>query len=110
MSMGKQYTVAWASSADEDLRSIIDYIAHDDPDMALTILGRLRNAASALTSLPYRGRIVPELQAFGITVYREISSLPWRLIYRIDGRRVFVLSLLDSRRNIEDVLLDRLIR
>lgn len=108
--MGKQYTVEWAISADEDLRGIIDYIARDDPAMAMTILRRLRDSASALKSLPCRGRIVPELKAFGITTYREILCLPWRLIYRIDGRRVFVLSVLDSRRNIEDILLDRLIR
>ncbi len=31
-------------------------------------------------------------------------------LYRVDGRRVYVLAVIDSRRNIEDLLLARLIR
>ncbi|WP_363321015.1 type II toxin-antitoxin system RelE/ParE family toxin [Desulfobacula sp.] len=53
--------------------------------------------------------MVPELQGQGIFQYREIIITPWRLIYRIAEQRVFVLSVIDSRQNIEDVLLMRLI-
>jgi hypothetical protein len=31
------------------------------------------------------------------------------LLYRVAGRRVLVLGLFDSRRNLEDVLLDRIL-
>ena len=34
----------------------------------------------------------------------------YRLIYRIGGDAVFVLALFDGRRELEDVLLDRLVR
>ena len=35
---------------------------------------------------------------------------PYRVIYRVSGALVWVLVLVDARRNLEDVLLDRLIR
>ena len=37
------------------------------------------------------------------------ASCRWRLLYRIDRRRVYVIALLDSRRNLKDILLERLI-
>jgi toxin ParE1/3/4 len=46
----------------------------------------------------------------GILQYRELIVPPWRIIYRISGDFVYVLAVFDSRQNIEDVLLDRLVR
>jgi hypothetical protein len=34
---------------------------------------------------------------------------PYRLVYRADADRVLVLGVFDSRRNLEDVLLSRLL-
>jgi toxin ParE1/3/4 len=59
--------------------------------------------------LPERGRIVPELREQGIILYREIILAPWRVIYRIVGQTVYVLAVLDARRNLEDILLDRFV-
>ncbi|MDO8957925.1 MAG: type II toxin-antitoxin system RelE/ParE family toxin, partial [Deltaproteobacteria bacterium] len=58
---------------------------------------------------PERGRIIPELREQGIAQYRELIIPPWRMIYRISEKTVHVLSVLDSRQNIEDILLKRLI-
>ena len=32
------------------------------------------------------------------------------MIYRVSGKQVWVLVVIDARRNLEDILLDRLIR
>ena len=61
-----------------------------------------------LFTFPERGRIVPELRDQGILQYRELIIPPWRILYRISEKRVYVLSVFDSRRNIEDILLKRL--
>ena len=45
-----------------------------------------------------------------IRQYRELITTPYRLIYRVRSRDVLVLAVLDARRNLEDVLLDRLLR
>ena len=39
----------------------------------------------------------------------QLVIRPWRLIYRIAEREIFVLSVIDSRQNVEDILLNRLI-
>lgn len=108
--MNKQYHVKWALVAQRDLKQLIDYIALESPGNALQILGRIKQKASDLYTLPDRGRIVPELQDQGINIYREIIVPPWRIIYRMSESTVYVLSVIDSRRNVEDILLNRFIR
>ena len=107
--MKLKYKVVWANVAECDLKGIIEYISIDSPQNALKILKKIKQKASELYTLPERGRIVPELQDQGILQYREIVIPPWRLIYRITERKIFVLSLIDSRRNVEDILLKRFI-
>jgi addiction module RelE/StbE family toxin len=107
--MNRKYKVIWANVAEADLKDIIEYISIDNPHNALKILKKIKQRASELYALPERGRIIPELQDQGILQYREIIIPPWRLIYRITERKVFVLSLIDSRRNVEDILFKRFI-
>jgi len=108
--MNKKYKVEWASVAESDLKQIIDHIANESPGNALKIFKKIRQKASNLYAFPERGRIVPELQGQGIHIYRELIIAPWRVVYRISDRTVFVLSVIDSRKNVEDILLDRLIK
>lgn len=105
-----KYSVLWTKTAEQDLWNIIDYIAQESEDRALAILHEIRTAASALESMPDRGRIVPELKDHGISMYRELVISPWRLICRTEGRNVFILSVLDARRDLEDILFERLIK
>ena len=108
--MNKKYNVAWAAVAENDLKQIVDYIAMDSPGNALKILKKIRQEASSLYTFPERGRIVPELQGQGIHIYRELIAAPWRIVYRISDVTVFVLSVIDSRQNVEDILLNRLLK
>jgi len=108
--MNKKYKVEWATVAENDLKQIIDYIATESPGNALQIFKKIQQKASSLYAFPERGRIVPELQGQGIHIYRELIIAPWRIVYRISDGTVFVLSVIDSRHNVEDILLDRLIK
>lgn len=108
--MKQIYEIVWARRAENDLKEIIDYIATDSPGTALTIFERIKNKASSLYTMPERCRIVPELKDQGILHYRELIVSPWRIMFRIAGMKVYVLSVLDGRRNIEDILLNRLIQ
>jgi len=107
--MNPKYEIIWTNVAETDLKDIIEYIYIDNHQNALTVLKNIKQSASNLYTLPERGRIVPELQAQGILQYRELIIPQWRLIYRIDERKIYVLSVIDSRRNVEDILLSRLV-
>jgi len=104
--MSDNYKIEWAKVSENDLKGIIEYIAEDSPANALK---KIKQKASSLFTLPERGSIVPELQDQGILIYRELIVLPWRIIYRISETKVYVLSVLDARQNVEDILLKRLI-
>jgi len=81
--MAKNYKVLWARAAEDDLKSIIEYICVDSPSAARDILNNIKAKASSLCSFPQRGRVVPELEDHGILQYRELIIPPWRVIYRI---------------------------
>ncbi|MHB8808573.1 MAG: type II toxin-antitoxin system RelE/ParE family toxin [Desulfobulbaceae bacterium] len=106
--MSSQYKISWASVAESDLSNIILYIAEESPANALKVLTKIKEKASSLKQFPERDRIVPELQDQGINLYREIIVPPWKIVYRISGKEVYVLTVFDSRQNAEDVLLKKL--
>ncbi len=107
--MSTKYNVIWANVAEKDLINIIEYIAEESPQNAIKILAKIRKQASDLYTMPERGRIVPELYDQGILSYQELIIEPWRLIYRMSEQEIYVLSVIDSRRNVEDILMKRFI-
>lgn len=107
--MKRAFEVVWSEVARSDLTRIVDYISRENPATAAVILGKIKDRASSLYFLPYKGRIVPEFMEQGLGEYRELIVAPWRIIFRIEKKKVLVLSVLDARRNIEDVLLQRMI-
>ncbi len=107
--MNKTSEVIWSNVAENDLKNIVEYIAADSPSNALRIFKNIKQTASNLYIFSERGRVVSELRDQGILQYCELIISPWRVIYRISEKIVYVLSVLDSRQNIEDILLERLI-
>ncbi len=105
-----EYKILWTDSAQADLEVIVDFIAEEDPRNALRVLERLEKRARALRRFPERGRIVSEIRALDVFLYRELIERPWRMIYRFDDKRVYVLAVLDSRRELTSLLLERLAR
>ena len=102
--------VVWTDAASADLVEIVSFVAADSPAAARKLVDRLRTRADSLADLSKRGRIVPELASSGDRAWREVQVKPYRLIYRVGGRTVVVGAVLDSRRDLEEVLLERLVR
>lgn len=103
----KKFGVEWSRPASKDLLNIIEYISQDNIGAAIHIFLTIKSKCKTLNQFPERGRIVPELKAYGIFSYRELVISPWRIIYRISDQKVFVLAVIDSRRNIEDMFIER---
>jgi plasmid stabilization system protein ParE len=102
--------VLWTDTARRDLDAIIDDIARDSIENALKVLERLEHRAASLEGSPERGREVPELRALDLYQYRELIERPWRILYRIESDRVLVVAVLDGRRGLRSLLIERLIR
>ena len=106
----RRFRVVWAEAAARDLEDIVAFVAEDSVTSAGRLLSTLRGRAASLERVPMRGRVVPELSRFGMRSWREVVARPYRIVYRISGDTVTVLAVLDGRRDLEDLLLERLLR
>jgi len=106
----EKYEVLWTKNSEFDLELIVEYIKNDSLDVAYKIFFEIKKQCNDLYFFPHRHRIVPELQQIGISKYREIIHKRWRIIYKIDSKRVYVVLVADSNRNLEDILFQRLIQ
>jgi toxin ParE1/3/4 len=80
-----------------DLEDIADYIARDNPSAALRWVDRLVARAQRLGAVPRSGRVVPEI---GDSDVREVLLRSYRIIYRIEARRVLVLTVIEGHRRL----------
>jgi addiction module RelE/StbE family toxin len=106
----RHFKVLWTAVAVRDLQDIIEFIAADSTINATAVLNKLKTRVAELDQHPERGREVPELAGVGLSGWRELVVKPYRIVYRIDRDSVYILGVLDSRRDLDDLLLRRLIR
>jgi toxin ParE1/3/4 len=105
-----KYEVVLTADAARDLEDIYDYIAeHDSPDKADYVLGGIEQVLVSLASFPERGSYPKELLRLGIREYRQSFFKPYRLIYRVQGKRVYVYLIADGRRNMQTLLARRML-
>ena len=52
--------------------------------------------------------MAPELREIGVLQYHEILHQPWRMISAIRAREVWIMAVLDGRRQLGDLLYERL--
>ena len=106
----KNYTINVSKSAKNDLREIIKFIATNNPTNALNIFNRIEARIKSLEKFPEKGAYVPELLKHNIKDYRQLIESPWKIIYKIDNDIVNILIIIDSRRNTQDILIEKLIK
>ena len=104
-----KYDVIWTKNAQFDLESIIDYIKLSNETVAKDIFFEIKKECDNLYVMPTRKRVVPELQQIGIMRYREIIYKRWRIVFKVEGSTVSILSVIDYSRNLEDQLFQRLL-
>ena len=100
----------WSAAAAPDLEEIAAYVAADSSGDAKKLVAKLKAKTDSLDRMPGRGRVVPELAYFGIRTWRELVVRPYRIIYRMEAGTVYVMAVLDGRRDLRDILLERLLR
>jgi len=104
------FTVLLTHDAARDLAELYDYIAlHDAPQKADHVLEQIEKVFSGLSEFPDRGVYPRELAAIGIREYREIFFKPYRIIYRVMDENVYILLIIDGRRDMQSLLQRRLL-
>lgn len=106
----ERFDVELTQGAEDDLEAIHRYLAdHRSVEAADALLDRLVETIEALERFPHRGACPAELESLGIREFRHVLFDPYRLIYRIFGKKVVVLVVADGRRNMQALLERRLL-
>ena len=105
----RRYAVVWTEVAVRDIERLASWLVHEAPLRAEGILDRIIARAESLDLSPERGRTPPELRTIGDRTWREIQERPWRIVYKIEGKEVQIHGVLDGRRSLDDILLERLL-
>lgn len=104
------FEVLLTNNAAGDLEEFFNYIAlHDSPQKANYVLSQIEKVFSSLSEFPERGVYPDELLALGIREYREIFFKPYRIVYRVINNIVYVLLIVDERRDMQSLLQQRLL-
>lgn len=106
--MSRRFRIIWTEVAVADVEGIVDYVAvHDSLAAAEKLYGKLETSINALVTSPRRGRVAPDLQAEGLEMYRELVVNKYRVLFRVWGRDVVLLGVLDGRRDLAELLIQR---
>jgi toxin ParE1/3/4 len=93
-----------------DLLSINDYYLFNVSDkVALEIVDSLETGINGLADFPELGSFPKELLALSIKHYRQLIITPYRIIYEPLVDKVIVHAVLDGRRDMETLLMGRLL-
>ena len=70
---------------------------------------RIEEVVESLATFPECGAYPREFHALGIREYRETRFKPYRVIYRIMWKRVYIYVIADERRDMQTLLERRLL-
>ena len=105
-----RYAVFMLQEAEHDLEAIFRYIlGSGNPGAAKDMIGLLRQACENLSQMPERGHVPPELARADNYEYRQIIVKPYRIIYQVVEYCVFIFGIIHGRRNVDEVLRQRLL-
>ena len=63
-----------------------------------------------LENNPLTGRVIPELEIQSILDYRELIQGNYRIVYSLQDRIITIHTIIDARRNFEELIIKKLMR
>lgn len=106
-----KYKVSFVSDTEEDLFEIYKYVyLNDSEENEEKLYAELHKKCLELQNFPTRGHTPPELKLLEIDGFLEIYYKPYRIIYQVLKKEVFVHCILDGRRDMQKLLQERLLR
>ena len=105
-------TVEWSPDAVHSLNAILEYyMDRAGENTAHNIYDRIMKEIELLEVEKIRTKRTPELKDIGINDVYELVISPWKVYYKIkeDNKKAYILFVLDGRRNIEEILISKVI-
>ena len=94
--MAVQFKIIFAASALRDLEDVLEYYKEQKiPDIGEKVVAKVIKNIELLGNEPDMGRIVPE---FELEYLKELIRPPFRIVYRKDKKKVFIVRVWRSER------------
>ena len=98
--MAKKDKVNITQNAQVDLEHIFFYIAEDNINNAQKFILELEEKIYSLETFPERFSFIPENIYLGAN-YRHLVHKKYRVIYRLDGKTVYILRVIHGSKLLE---------
>ena len=96
--------------AEDDLDEIAAYYVSLSPGYVEKVISDFEKNVMSLKEHPKSGWIVPELEKQGLIRYRELIHGYYRIVYEISEETIIVHTIIDGRRNFEELVISKLSR
>ena len=102
--------IIWSKDAGDELIEIISYIKNNTGKItAEKIYKEITNEVKKASGNAAGRRISPLLKEFGITDIHQLNIHPWFIYYTVDKKEMKIISIIDSRRNLDEILYQKII-
>jgi toxin ParE1/3/4 len=99
------YKIIWSKDAGEELIEIISWYKYNaGKNVAQKIYSKINSRIKKLKDMSKIGKQVQILKDIGIHEYRQIVQDHWIIYYRVEGESVHIISVIEGRRNLEEIL------
>jgi toxin ParE1/3/4 len=102
--------IIWSKDAGDELFEIISFIKYNTGKIAArNIYEKINNEIKKISKNAAGRRIAPLLLKLGKKDIHQFNINPWAVFYKAENSRIEIISIIDQRRNLEDILYQRLI-
>jgi len=104
--------IDWTPDGVDSMNEILEYYRNRAGEgVANTIYDKIIKEIELLELEEIKTKQTQELKDIGIYDVYELSIKPWKVYYKIssDNKKVFILFVLDGRRNLEEILVSKVI-
>ena len=104
--------IEWTPDGIDSLNEILEYyLDNAGENVANNIYKKIIKEIDLLEVEGIKTKQTQELKDIGIFDVYELVINPWKIYYKIksDNKKVYILFVLDSRRNIEEILISKVI-
>ena len=102
--------IIWSKDAGDELVEIISYVKYNTGKItAEKIYRKIINEITRVSENAGGRRLSPLLREFGINDIHQLNISPWIIYYKVGKNTMEIISVIDGRRNLEEILYKKMI-
>jgi len=100
-----KHSIIWSKDAADELAEIVSYIKNNSGKItAANVYKKITDKVNDASENAEGRRIAPLLKELGIIDTHQINVNPWVIYYRVENNTMKIISIIDGRRNLGEIL------